>query len=70
MSDPLVALPTDAPPVPFEDFNPEGAAPLLLVCDHASRFLARGLGTLGLSDAELARATGITARRTRTLTAP
>ena len=55
MSDPLAALPNVAPPVPFEDFNPEGAAPLLLVCDHASRFLARGLGTLGLSDAELAR---------------
>ena len=42
-------------PAPYEAFNPDGAAPLLLVCDHATRLLARGLGTLGLSDAELAR---------------
>jgi predicted N-formylglutamate amidohydrolase len=40
---------------PFELVNPEGAAPLLLVCDHATRFLPRRLGTLGLSEAELAR---------------
>ncbi len=45
--------PEDA--APYEGFNPDGAAPLLLVCDHASRLLARRLGTLGLSDAELAR---------------
>jgi predicted N-formylglutamate amidohydrolase len=55
MSDPLIASSSDAPPVPYEFFNPDGAAPLLLVCDHASRFLAPGLGTLGLSDAEMAR---------------
>jgi predicted N-formylglutamate amidohydrolase len=42
-------------PAPCEGFNPEGAAPLLLICDHASRFLPRRLGTLGLSEAELAR---------------
>lgn len=42
-------------PAPFEAFNTQGAAPLLLVCDHATRLLARGLGTLGLSEAELAR---------------
>ena len=42
-------------PAPFEGFNPDGAAPLLLVCDHATRFLARRLRTLGLSEAELAR---------------
>jgi predicted N-formylglutamate amidohydrolase len=42
-------------PAPYEGFNPDGAAPLLLVCDHATRFLARRLGTLGLSEAELAR---------------
>ncbi len=55
MSDPLIASPGDAPPVPYETFNSDGAAPLLLVCDHASNFLTRDLGTLGLSDAELAR---------------
>ena len=42
-------------PAPVEGFNPDGAAPLLLVCDHATRLLARRLGTLGLSEAELAR---------------
>ena len=42
-------------PPPYESFNPDGTAPLLLVCDHASRFLPRRLGTLGLSEAELAR---------------
>ncbi len=42
-------------PAPYEAFNPDGAAPLLLVCDHATRFLPRRLGTLGLSEAELTR---------------
>ena len=42
-------------PAPYEGFNADGAAPLLLVCDHAARFLPRRLGTLGLSEAELAR---------------
>ncbi len=55
MSDPLISSSSDAPPLPYETFNPDGAAPLLLVCDHASSFLTRDLGTLGLSDAELAR---------------
>jgi len=55
MSDPLISSSSDAPPLSYETFNPDGAAPLLLVCDHASSFLTRDLGTLGLSDAELAR---------------
>ena len=42
-------------PSPLERVNPDGAAPLLLVCDHAARFLPRRLGTLGLTEAELAR---------------
>ncbi|MHA1152624.1 MAG: N-formylglutamate amidohydrolase [Alphaproteobacteria bacterium] len=42
-------------PASHEGFNPDGTAPLLLVCDHATRFLPRRLGTLGLSEAELAR---------------
>ena len=42
-------------PAPYEGFNPSGAAPLLLVCDHATRDLPRRLGTLGLREAELSR---------------
>ncbi len=42
-------------PAPYEDYNPAGGAPLLLVCDHAARDLPRRLGTLGLSEAELSR---------------
>lgn len=42
-------------PAPYEAFNPAGTAPLLLVCDHATRYLPRRLGTLGLSEAELSR---------------
>ncbi len=69
MSDSLIASsaaePTGQPSLlgpddlaPYESFNPDGAAPLLLVCDHATRLLTRGLGTLGLSEAELARHIG------------
>jgi len=42
-------------PVPFEVYNEIGAAPVLLVCDHASRFIPRALAGLGLSEAELCR---------------
>ncbi len=65
MSDPSIASPATAPPVsppappgeqaPYEGFNSSGEAPLLLICDHASRDLPRRLGTLGLSEAELLR---------------
>ncbi len=37
----------DDPP-PFEVLNPDGTAPVLLVCDHASRVLPKAYGTLGL----------------------
>lgn len=40
---------------PSEIFNRAGTAPLLFLCDHATRFLPRALGTLGLSEAELSR---------------
>lgn len=33
---------------PFALVNPEGRAPILLVCDHASARIPRALGTLGL----------------------
>jgi predicted N-formylglutamate amidohydrolase len=42
-------------PAPFEVYNEIGAAPVLLVCDHASRFIPRALANLGLSEAELCR---------------
>jgi predicted N-formylglutamate amidohydrolase len=42
-------------PAPFEVYNDIGAAPVLLVCDHASRFIPRALAGLGLSEAELCR---------------
>lgn len=42
-------------PEPFEVFNQGAAAPLLLLCDHASAFVPRTLANLGLSEAELRR---------------
>ncbi len=42
-------------PAAYEVFNGSGRAPLLLLCDHATRFLPRAFGTLGLSEAELQR---------------
>lgn len=42
-------------PVPYELHNRTGRAPLLLLCDHATRFLPRALAALGLSEAELSR---------------
>jgi len=44
----------DEPPA-FEIVNPTGAAPVLLLCDHASRRIPRALGDLGLGDEDLAR---------------
>ncbi|MFA7431496.1 MAG: N-formylglutamate amidohydrolase [Rhodospirillaceae bacterium] len=43
----------DDPP-PFEVVNLDGTAPLLLVCDHASRTVPAGLDNLGLPDDRLA----------------
>src|SRR5690349_18545366 len=42
---PLLAA--DDPP-PFETVNETGRAPVLLVCDHASRAVPKALGDLGL----------------------
>ena len=53
--EPLLA--GDEPP-PYELFNPEGAAPILLICDHASRRVPRRLHDLGLSASELSRHIG------------
>ncbi len=35
-------------PVPFEVLNPKADAPVLLICDHASRRFPATLGTMGL----------------------
>src|SRR3990170_2140278 len=43
----------DAAEAPFERVNAARVAPLLLVCDHASRMLPPAYGTLGLDAAEL-----------------
>jgi len=42
-------------PAPYEIVNPGGASPVILLCDHASRFIPRTLDSLGLSQAELSR---------------
>ncbi|NIA69113.1 N-formylglutamate amidohydrolase [Pelagibius litoralis] len=42
-------------PRPFELFNAAGRAPVLLLCDHATRFIPRALGGLGLDEACLTR---------------
>ncbi len=39
-------------PQPFTVFNRDATAPLLLLCDHASRVVPRSLDNLGLPDAE------------------
>ncbi len=54
-------LPDSAPllgpsdPPPFELLNPEGAAPILFVCDHAGRAIPASLDRLGLDETALAR---------------
>jgi len=42
-------------PCPFELINAGGRAPVLLICDHATRFIPRALGALGLDKAYLTR---------------
>jgi predicted N-formylglutamate amidohydrolase len=49
---PAPLLRPDEPP-PFEVLNPDGRAPILLVCDHASNRIPRALGTLGLDEVAL-----------------
>jgi predicted N-formylglutamate amidohydrolase len=57
MSDHLekAALLSAGDPAPFEIINPQGKAPLVLVCDHASNTIPAALGDLGLDDAARAR---------------
>lgn len=43
---------------PYERFNAEGRAPVLLICDHASRRIPRALRDLGLDKRELSRHIG------------
>jgi predicted N-formylglutamate amidohydrolase len=52
---PLLAA---ADPPPFEIVHPARRAPLLLICDHASRAVPRALGQLGLEEALLMRHIG------------
>jgi predicted N-formylglutamate amidohydrolase len=49
---PLLA---DDEPAPYEFLNQEGAAPVLLLCDHATNFMPRAFRSLGLDEARLAR---------------
>ena len=45
-------------PPPFSVHNAQGKAPLLLLCDHASKAIPKALGDLGISDEELSRHIG------------
>jgi predicted N-formylglutamate amidohydrolase len=50
-------LGSDDPP-PFTAHNEAGKAPLLLLCDHASKAVPKALGDLGITDEELSRHIG------------
>jgi predicted N-formylglutamate amidohydrolase len=50
-SDPLAP----GEPGPYDIVNPEGDRPVVLICDHATRFIPRALANLGLDEAQLAR---------------
>jgi predicted N-formylglutamate amidohydrolase len=45
-------------PSPFSVYNEGGQAPLLLLCDHASKAVPKALGDLGIPDSELSRHIG------------
>ena len=45
-------------PPPYSLFNEKGAAPLLLLCDHASKAVPEALGDLGIPKSELERHIG------------
>jgi predicted N-formylglutamate amidohydrolase len=45
-------------PPAFETFNEAGKAPLLVLCDHASKAVPKALGDLGITAAELDRHIG------------
>ena len=54
----LLGLLGPGDPPPFSVHNAEGRAPLLLLCDHASKAVPRMLGDLGIGEAELSRHIG------------
>jgi predicted N-formylglutamate amidohydrolase len=69
-------LDSDDPP-PFKVLNRDGAASVLLLCDHAANTVPRRLGSLGLSADELGRhigwdigAAAVTRHLTESLNAP
>ena len=45
-------------PPPFTVHNATGKAPLLLLCDHASKAIPKALGDLGITEEELSRHVG------------
>ena len=45
-------------PPPFSVHNEAGKAPLLLLCDHASKAVPKSLGMLGITDAQLSQHIG------------
>lgn len=49
---------TEPEPPSFRVLNPDGRAPVVLVCDHASRVVPPALRNLGLGDDELCRHIG------------
>lgn len=49
---------TEDDPPSYRVLNPEGRAPALLICDHASRLVPPALNNLGLPDEELSRHIG------------
>lgn len=50
-----IALLASDEPAPFDLINEAGRLPALLLCDHASAFIPRSLGSLGLEETQLAR---------------
>jgi predicted N-formylglutamate amidohydrolase len=55
---PLSSLLGPGDPPPFSVFNANGKAPLLLLCDHASKAIPQALGDLGISEEEVSRHIG------------
>ena len=49
---------TSPDPASFRVLNPDGAAPVVLICDHASCAVPAGMDNLGLPEAELRRHIG------------
>ena len=54
----LGALLGDQDPPPYRVANPDGSAPMLLTCDHASNAIPESLGKLGIAQRDLDRHIG------------